>query len=295
LRRRIEQLENRLDARLFTRAATGVDLTADGRKVYSVGLEMLSQARILGRLSLGAGRGLSGLVRVGITEGLGAFWLAPRLRSLHETHPRLKVDLRCEMRVQDLSRLECDVAVQLDRPSASDLKMVRLGTLHLILFASEDYVARPGMLRKTEDLHKFRFVELVADQVPSELLEERVRDDPYFQFVVVRTNSSSAHAAAVASGVGIGALPTYARLINKRLIPLETDFHLKRTIWLAYHPEAAKLRRVQVVIEWLKAAFSSRDYPWFNDELMLPHHFDDRLDLPELLSSESQHVRGRVT
>ena len=289
VRRRIEHLEYQLDAKLFIRRPSGVELTADGRKVYTVGMEMLQQAQMLNRLSFGEARGLSGLVRVGVTEGLGTFWVVPRLVDFRRKHPKIKIDLRCEMRVPDVSRLESDIAIQLERPRDPDLIVTKLGTLHLVLFASDDYIAEHGMPNRMEDLHEYQFVELVADQIPSELLQEHVKTDPRYRFVSIRTNTSSAHAFAIARGAGIGALPTYARALTKRIKPINTDFHLKREIWLVYHPDTAQLQRVQATIKWLKQSFSPNIYPWFRDEFIHPLELEESIGTGELFEGFIDH------
>src|SRR3982074_592329 len=52
---------------------------------------------------------LSGEVRVAITEGLGTFWLAPRLVDFQQSFPNILVDLHFAMRSADVSRHEADV------------------------------------------------------------------------------------------------------------------------------------------------------------------------------------------
>jgi len=45
-----------------------------------------------------------------------------------------------------VSRHEADVAIHLSRPTAPDVKLVRLGRMHLMFFASQKYIdtlARP--------------------------------------------------------------------------------------------------------------------------------------------------------
>ena len=60
---------------------------------------------------------LEGEVKLGVTEGLGTFWLAPRLVEFQRAHPTLLVDLSCAMRSADVLRLEADAAVQLTKPT----------------------------------------------------------------------------------------------------------------------------------------------------------------------------------
>lgn len=64
-------------------------------------------------------------------------------------------------------------------------------------------------------------------------LKEKVRFDPSFGFVALRTNSSAAHAMAIVRGAGIGALPTYAPLLSSERVSVLPEFELRRDVWLA--------------------------------------------------------------
>src|SRR6202158_5141736 len=83
---------------------------------------------------------LSGEVRVAVTEGLGTFWLAPRLVEFQQSFPNILIDLYCAMRSADVSRYEADIAIHLSRPAAPDVKLVRLGRMHLMFFARPKYI-----------------------------------------------------------------------------------------------------------------------------------------------------------
>ena len=63
-----------------------------------------------------AANALSGEVRVAVTEGLGTFWLAPRLVEFQQSFPNILVDLQCAMRSADVSRHEAEVAIDLVAP-----------------------------------------------------------------------------------------------------------------------------------------------------------------------------------
>ena len=252
-----------MDAVLLARSATGVDLTEDGRRVFTVGLEMLEYAQTLGRLPTGRRRGLSGKITLGLTEGVGTFWVVPRLVEFFEEHPRIQIDLKTEMRVPDISRLEVDVAIQLDRPRDPNMIVTRLGYLHLGLFAAREYLARFGVPESMEDVAEGRFVHQVADQIPSELLKTYVNPIIPDEFINLKCNTSTAHAFAVARGAGVGVLPTYAVAISRRLVPIMSQMTMCRDIWLVCHPDAAKFKRVQALVKWLKRAFDPKRHPWF--------------------------------
>jgi DNA-binding transcriptional LysR family regulator len=277
VRNRISDLEHELNCILFARSNAGVELTTDGRSVYTVALEIREQVRLLDAIAVRKSSTGEGLVRVAITEGLGTFWIMPKLSDFVRQFPKIRIDLRCEMKVPDLSRLECDVAVQLETPRDESLVVRKIGTLHLLFFATADYIATYGVPHKLEDLGSHSFVHLVADQIPSHLLGELVRTDPHFRFVRILTNTSSAQVMALAEGAGVGVLPSYSAALSHSLVPLETEFYLKRPIWLVYHPQAIELPRVRAMCDWLIEAFNPEHNPWFRDEFVHPHRFAEAI------------------
>ncbi|MGD1036368.1 MAG: LysR family transcriptional regulator [Roseiarcus sp.] len=270
LRRRIEELERETNSVLFARTTKGTVLTEEGRKVRVAGEAMMQQARVLSHISQRQKPGLRSVVRIGITEGLGTFWLIPRVLEFCTAQPMIQVDLRCEMKPPNIAGLEVDFAVQLDRPSDLDLIVTRLGWLHICLFASDRYTERYGAPRTRAEVSQHAFIELVADQIPSNKLEEDITADDKRAFVGLRVNTSSAQVLAVTNGGGVTALPTYARALTSRLVHVATDFSVRRDIWLAYHPQAAELPHVRKAIEWVRRCFDPARYVWFREEYIAP-------------------------
>jgi DNA-binding transcriptional LysR family regulator len=217
---------------------------------------------------------LSGEVRVAVTEGLGTFWLAPRLVEFQQAYPNILVDLHCAMRSADVSRHEADVAIHLSRPAALDVKLVRLGRMHLMFFASEKYLETHGTPKTPAELIKHRLVMQVADQTAAkEAFESLFPGYAQRDLVVMRTNVSSANYWAVANGAGIGVFPSYACALNGKIIPLEVELHLPFDIWLSYHPGSGRIPRVRHMIDWLIEAFNPAKFPWFKDEFIHPREF----------------------
>jgi DNA-binding transcriptional LysR family regulator len=217
---------------------------------------------------------LSGEVRVAVTEGLGTFWLAPRLVEFQQAYPNILVDLHCAMRSADVSRHEADVAIHLSRPAALDVKLVRLGRMHLMFFASEQYLERHGTPKTPDELVKHRLVMQVADQTAAkEAFESLFPGYAQRDLLVMRTNTSSANYWAVANGAGIGVFPTYACALGGKIIPLEVELHLPFDIWLSYHPGSGRIPRVRHMIDWLIEAFNPAKFPWFKDEFIHPREF----------------------
>src|SRR3954462_13616204 len=79
VRRRIDEFERQIGATLFTRDVHGTHLTGEGALVVSAVERMEAAAFDLMRAGNSVTQTLSGEVRIAVTEGLGTFWLAPRL------------------------------------------------------------------------------------------------------------------------------------------------------------------------------------------------------------------------
>ncbi len=282
LRRRIEDLEAQLGVILLTRHADGIRLTAEGEKIVAATRVMERAAFAVMRARDEASTTPDGEVRIAVTEGLGTFWLAPRLVEFQRSNPRLVVDLRCTMDPADVARLEADVAIQLVRPVSPELKVVKLGRLHVMPFAARTYLDIYGMPAGVQDAARHRLVLQQATQTVSTAeYDKHTPGMPQFGFVTLKTNVSSAHYWAVANGAGIGWLPTYAAAIGARVVPIDGLFHVGLDIWLTYHPDAERIERVRRSIDWIRAAFDPVRFPWFRDTFIHPR------DLPAKLRGDS--------
>lgn len=274
VRRRIDDFERQIGSTLFTRDVHGTRLTDEGALVVSAVERMEAASFDLLRAGNSVANTLSGEVRVAVTEGLGTFWLAPRLVEFQQSFPSILVDLHCAMRSADVSRHEADVAIHLSRPAALDVKLVRLGRMHLMCFASRKYIETYGAPRTADELVKHRLVMQVADQTAAkETFESWFPGHSQQDLLVMKTNVSSANYWAVAHGAGIGVFPTYACALGGEIIPLEIELRRPFDIWLSYHPGNGRIPRVRHMIDWLVEAFNPTKFPWFKDEFVHPREF----------------------
>jgi len=288
VRRRIDDFERQIGATLFTRDVHGTRLTDEGSLVVSAVERMESASFDLLRAGISVANTLSGEVRVAVTEGLGTFWLAPRLVEFQQAFPHILVDLHCAMRSADVSRHEADIAIHLSRPAALDVKLVRLGRMHVMFFASQKYIETHGAPRTPEELVKHRLVMQVADQTAAkEAFASMFPGYSQRDLLVMRTNVSSANYWAVANGAGIGVFPTYACALDGKIIPLEVELRQPYDIWLSYHPGNGRIPRVRHMIDWLIEAFNPAKFPWFKDEFIHPREFK-----PVYKSESLTHLLG---
>jgi len=273
VRRRIDDFEREIGAVLFTRDVHGTRLTDEGSQVVTAVERMEAATFDVVRSRNLVAPAIAGEVRIAVTEGLGTFWLAPRLVEFQRSFPNILIDLHCAMRSADVLRHEADVAIQLTRPAALDVKVVKLGRLHVMWYASQKYIEVYGKPSSYEELIKHRLVMQFADQTAAQDIF-----DAWFpglkqqDLLVMRTNVSSANFWAIAKGAGIGLLPTYAAALGTDVVPVDIDeMHRPFDIWLTYHPAVSKIPRVRKLLDWVVKAFDGRRFPWFRDEFIHPN------------------------
>ena len=276
LRRRIDAFERELGVPLLTRHVNGVQPTEEGSKIYNATLQMESASFDLLLARNLSDKRVEGEVRLSVTEGLGTYWLLPQLVEFQRANPKLIMNLRCAQKPADLLRLEADISVQLQRPTEPNLKIAKLGRLHMMFFAAKTYLETNGYPANVPDLAKHRLVVMSDD--------ERQWEESYRKIfpgispdglVALRNNVSSAHFWSVVKGIGIGALPTYVQAIGASLVPLGFDVVETYDIWLAYRPDAKRIARIQRTIDWITRSFDPRRFPWFRDEFIHPDRFPE--------------------
>ena len=276
VRRRVDDFERQTGATMFIRDVHGARLADEGALVVSAVERMEAASFDLLRARASATKTVAGEIRLSVTEGIGTFWLNLRLAEFQRSYPSILVDLHCAIRSADVSRNEADIAIHLERPTALDLKLVRLGRMHLMFYASQKYFDTFGVPRTAEELVKHRLVVQIADESASkEVFENLFPGHAPRDLVVMRTNVSSANYWAVANGAGIGMLPTFAAPLGGKMIPLDIDLRWSFDIWLSFHPSSGRIPRMRHMIDWLIEAFNSGRYPWFKDEFLHPRELKE--------------------
>jgi len=257
---------------LLTRHVDGVRATAEGEKIYNAALRMEAASFDLVRARNTVEKEVEGEVRLAVTEGLGTFWLAPRLVEFQRANPKLMVNLTCAMKSADVLRLEADVSIQLERPVNPDLRMAKIGRLHLMFFAAKSYLDTYGHPQSVADLQNHRLViQSDDDKRWRELYDKLFPGIPPVGLVSLRSNVASAHYWSIAKGAGIGMLATYGPALGAQLVPLDLGITESVDIWMAYHPDVKRIARVKRTIDWIVQAFDPQQFPWFRDEFIHPN------------------------
>ena len=273
VRNHVKRLEDISGVCLLERSHLGVRETEAGSRLAAVAKEMASATLGVG-LAGGSKIGVGNHVRFSVTEGLGTFWMVPRLADFQRRFPGIRISLNCTMEPVRHCESSDSVALQLVRPEDPNLVCIRLGTLHLLPFASESYLREYGTPNDISEVRLHRLVVQTGEQLNNSILTSLFGEQPPDNLIALETNTSSAHYWAIAKGIGIGMLPTYARAITRTVKPLDIGLRLRRDVWLAYPASSVDNRSTKTVIGWIKESFNPAAYPWFAEDFVHPEEFD---------------------
>lgn len=250
--RRIQALEKQVGSPLFSREAGGHRLTEAGRRLQPQVEAMENAFRTVESAAPASHEGLSGVVRIGATEGFGTVVLAPQLARFAGRHPKLVIDLLAMPRLVHLSRREADIVISLERPARGPVVVTKLTDYTLRLYASKAYLAEHGVIWTREDLRGHTFISYVDDLLFSkelQYLDELHKPDTF----ALRSTSILAQHAAVAAGAGIAVLPAFIAERDASLkAVLPQQAHFMRTFWMSMPAETKHLGRMQAVWSFVR-------------------------------------------
>jgi DNA-binding transcriptional LysR family regulator len=271
--RRMELLEQQLGVRLFDRSKRGAVLTDTGAAILA-DVERMERSVIALERRLTPDRSTpAGDVRLSITDGLGAYWITPRLPSFLARYPDIHVDLVCSIRPADAARKECDISIMFCPPAEAELRHARIGTLHFVPFGSRRYFDARGIPANARDLLRHRILDhysYLGDEGDWSAWQGLLGDVATLGSAAYKTNVSSAYYQMIKWGGGIGLLPTYAVTVDPDLVPLDIGVRTHSAIYVAFHPDLAQVARVRLMLDWLKEIFGPAHGPFFRDAFCFP-------------------------
>ncbi|KAF1036526.1 MAG: HTH-type transcriptional regulator DmlR [Herbaspirillum frisingense] len=242
--RRLQMLEQALQAPLFTRRADDTELTRLGETVLAAARAMQEQTRQLARTLAGDDLRLEGKLRIACTDALGALFLAPRLPSLLQRWPNLDVEFTMGHQTVSLARRDADLAIRFARPQDGELVARPLGKMRYYLCGTAGNLARWRDDRKSAPFVGY------DDGVPD--IPETLWHAAHAAGNPVRFRSTSlvAQCMAARAGVGMALLPRY--LLAPELAPAEPEHQLERGLWAVFHRDLKAVPRLRAVLEWLE-------------------------------------------
>lgn len=249
--RQISALESDLGERLFERSAQGFLLSAAGRNLLPHAEAMARAAAQIQAANRGDD-GLSGQLRLSLSEGFGSHFLASRLPDFLAAHPKLEVDLVASTGFLNPSRREADIAILLAQPRKGPLMARRIATYQLGLYAPADRPdwqtqAQQGSIKDSG----VPIIGYIPDILYAPELDYLGELEAGLK-ATARSSSIIAQRRMIGAGGGIGILPCFLTAEYPSLVRIRPDFMLQRAFWLTFHQDIAQQPRIRTFIDWLE-------------------------------------------
>ena len=268
--RRINDLERELGTKLFERSKRGVLLTSAGKRLRDLANRMQDLVETVGDQVAIADSAISGAVKLIAGDGLGPHWLARLLPEFHRQIPKVQIDLEIGSATDEVAHRLADLAITFEQPNDPEIISQRLGTLHYMCFASQEYISRHGQPSNIFEFqgHKLLMHTGYVHQV--ERWSKNIKQLKDFIDYSVITNSGTALITLTQNGGGIAIMPSYIAESEPGLVPLQLPALAPIDFWLTYTEGVRRNPAGMATIEWLLSSFNEIEHPWFAREFMHP-------------------------
>lgn len=148
----IAQLEDQLGVRLITRTTRGLSPTEAGQRFYEHARRALEEAEEAELAARGAGRGLTGRLRISAATTFARLHIVPRLPGFLSEHAELEMEVIMDDRVVDMVEEGIDVALRMGSLPDSTATARKLATGRRSLVATPAYLDRAGVPTSPADI-----------------------------------------------------------------------------------------------------------------------------------------------
>jgi DNA-binding transcriptional LysR family regulator len=223
--RRVQELEDRLGARLMQRSTRKLTLTDAGREFHDRCVAAIDDLQQASQALTAGSRVPSGLVRVAATANFLDFYTPQLAAAFLETYPQVRLEFLLDDAIVDLIADRIDVAFRGGNGDGAGYVAHRMPIAPIGLYASPDYLGRHGAPQTLAELAGHQ---CLAAPRPAGHAVWRLQGPDHSEEHVEVTGTFSAsttralHLAAVAS-LGIALLPgamTAADVAAGRLVPV---------------------------------------------------------------------------
>jgi DNA-binding transcriptional LysR family regulator len=215
-------------------------------------------------------RTAAGAIKLKASDGLGPYWIARHLPEFHRNLPNVQIDLEIGLAEHEVVDREADLAIVYEQPNHPEIISQRLGTLHYICYASQDYIDRYG---KPTNLYEFKDHKLLmhTDYVHQvERWSKNVKQVKEFIDYSTITNSSTALKTLCEYGGGIAVLPSYVSLLDTNLVPLSLPSAAPIQFWITYTERVRRNPAGMAALDWMLSIFNEAVYPHFGSTFLHP-------------------------
>lgn len=283
--RKIDELEGSLNSKLFTRSTRGVSLTEAGRVALRYAKQMEEAANEVAGQVAGKDSDIEGRITIGVGDGVGPHWIARHFTAFRQLHPKLQVRMVSRETELNLLEDEANIVIRFSEPKDPEIISHKLGTVHYIAFASEDYLSTKSSIPTSlfEYYHHpcilyEAYVNQIERWAPKAIELRKMID---YAFI---TNSATAMIELCRNGGGLALLPSYMKEIFPDLVALDMSEVAPVQFWITYTEQTRRNPAGHAMIEWIKSLFLPERSPWFTDGFVHPK------ELETMASEQAENV-----
>jgi DNA-binding transcriptional LysR family regulator len=263
--REIKRLQDVIGSQLIMIGKTGATLTPRGEDLAQALLRFDQELFAITSDLRGDTRHAEGTVRLSVTEGIAALFVAPALRELASQYPRLRVELKNPQNYASLRENQTDMMVGFRAEKHPDMTSSRAGTLHYVPMVSEAYVEREG-LPTIDNLEQHFFVD--AERYSSKIEMWRPwRKAVERGSVSSMCESSTVYGLMVKAGLGIG-LMSSINVLEPCAVPLELNCQIGLPLFVTALTERLQARPVRILFDFVRGLLGPEN-PWLAPEIDL--------------------------
>lgn len=260
----VQQLEERLGARLLNRTTRRVSVTEAGRAFYQQCRRILAELEDAERSASELHNEPRGELRVIAPTNFGLTEIGTAVTDLVIAYPHLRINLTLNDRVTDPIEGGYDIAISVGRPRGTSSSLIarKLNTSRRILCAAPDYLARRGTPQQPEDLSNHDCLSYGYLDEPDEwhLIGADGERVVKVSGPIVTSHRQVLRTAA-ARGVGIAYGPTIffrEDLDAKRVVHVLPQFQLPEVAIYAVYPASRQLSaKVRVFNDFMARHFAA--------------------------------------
>lgn len=261
----LQDLEQRVGARLLQRTTRQVSLTEDGSAFYERALRLLADYEETETLFHQSTAKPGGKLRINVPGRLGRLIIAPALPEFFAAFPDIEIDMGVTDRTVDLVQEGIDCVIRVGPLADSTLVSRRIGDLVLLNCVSPSYLVHHGTPRVVTDLGQHLAINYASPA------SGRTEDWEYVEAgkihmlklrARVTVNNAEAYIACCLAGLGLIQIPAYdvrAHIEAGELVEVMSDRRAApMPITLLYPHRQHASRRLQVFLDWVTALLMNR-------------------------------------
>jgi DNA-binding transcriptional LysR family regulator len=265
---RIKRLEKQLGVRLLHRTTRRLHATPEGSALAMQGRSLVEDLQVLTTDLRQSSLEVAGTLRMTASASFGRQYLSPLLTEFLARHPKLRISMDLDDRMQDLVSAGYDLAIRIGALDDSNLVARRIATNERVLCAAPAYLARRGTPRSPADLGDHECLILTGSQGRQDVWrmsdvtgrETSVRVDGRFE-----CNYGEVLRDAAIAGLGIAMHSTWhvgEELRNGRLVALLPEWRIPDSAIHAVMPQRRLVPlRVRVFADFLVEKLGDHP-PW---------------------------------